>query len=77
VPTAVKDKAHGDGRIEWFARLQHPEANHQQLAHRGHDDLFGLKATSVLQARDVARMAVSTASICAVKCSIECGDGGL
>jgi hypothetical protein len=44
----------GDGWIEQFARIQHPEANHEQLAHRGHDDLFGLKATSVLQACDVA-----------------------
>ena len=33
-------------------RLQYPEADHQQLAHRRHDDLFGLKATSLLQACD-------------------------
>jgi hypothetical protein len=29
-----------------------PEADHQQLAHRRHDNLLGLKATSLLQARD-------------------------
>jgi hypothetical protein len=41
--------AHRYGRIERFAGFQNPEAQHQQLAHRCHDNLLGIKAAPGLQ----------------------------
>jgi len=35
--------------IEWFAGLEHAEAQMQQLAHRGSDDLLGLEPALVPQ----------------------------
>src|ERR1700692_2340188 len=36
--------AHRYRRIEWFARFQDAEAQHQQLTHRGHDNLLRFEA---------------------------------
>src|SRR6202163_2136553 len=38
-------------RIEWFARFQNTEAQHQQLTHRSHDNLLGFEAAPGLQPR--------------------------
>ena len=35
---------HGHCWIERFAAFEHAETQHQQLAHRGHRNLFALKA---------------------------------
>jgi transposase len=43
--------AHRYRRIEWFARFQNTEAQHQQLTHRSHDNLLGFEAAPELQPR--------------------------
>jgi hypothetical protein len=43
VACCAKSLTQGNRRVELLAALQHAEANHQQLAHRGDHDLLSLK----------------------------------